>query len=393
MISILLLYFLFSLFLTFTVNGQTLSVGPEEKYQTIQEAIDAAQPNDIILVSCGIYNETIQLLKPLHLYGEEGCTILTHPFDNDIIRVSADNCTISGFTIMNCVNKSYSGLFLLSDGNHVFNNKFINNSGWGIYLYHCKQNNISNNSFTHDGICMVGSQDEWESMSVKGNMVLGKPIIWLKNQRFKNINDTIYGQLVLVNSTDCHITNITVSGTDQGIVLAYSEKCMIRDSTISKCRFGIRLQYSCCNMLINNTIINDEYGLYITHSDKNQILENILKENTEFGCYFCCNSKENIISKNRFINNTQTAYDYFDNLWSNHSIGNYYSDYFGEDENNDGIGDSPYEIPPDFGENIDGYPIVDFSKLNNKSTTGTPGFLLIGILLSVLFVLFSIKRK
>jgi nitrous oxidase accessory protein NosD len=102
---------------TIIASGETLTVGPNQPFTTIQSAIDSAQPYDIIQVSCGIYHESIQLLKPLSLHGETGCTIITHPDDADIITVSADNCTITGFTIQNGRNESYSGLYILSDGN------------------------------------------------------------------------------------------------------------------------------------------------------------------------------------------------------------------------------------------------------------------------------------
>jgi parallel beta-helix repeat protein len=393
--SIMIYCFLlmFLLIASSQISAEVLTVGKNMQYQRIQAAIDAADPYDTVQVSCGRYEEVLQLLKPLNLQGEPGCTILTHSSDNDLITISADNCTISGFTIQNARNSSYSGLFVLSDGNSIINNTFINNSGWGVYLYHCEKNTIIDNDFTNDGICMVGSRDEWVSMTVSGNMVLGKPIKWLANQQSKTINDQTYGQLVLINSSNCVIDNITVSGTDQGIVLAYSENCTITNTTTRTCRFGIRIQYSDSNLLSGNLLTNHQYGFYITHSDRNLIMQNIIQHNTEYGCYFCCNSKGNTLSKNRFINNTYSAYDYFENDWSKDSIGNYYSDYTGVDNNNDGIGDSPYEIPPAFGENIDSYPIIDFEIISQQEPTDTPGFSLLILLFSTFIILQRKKRK
>jgi parallel beta-helix repeat protein len=47
---------------------------------------------------------------------------------------------------------------------------------------------------------------------------------------------------------------------------------------------------------------------------------------------------------NYLENNTQNAFDDGTNQWDSGLIGNYYSDYAGVDNNNDGLGDSPYAV-------------------------------------------------
>ena len=57
------------------------------------------------------------------------------------------------------------------------------------------------------------------------------------------------------------------------------------------------------------------------------------------------------------MNNSQNAYDTSTNIWYNSSLqeGNYWSDYTGVDNNHNGIGDTPYNIPG--GSNQDLYPL------------------------------------
>jgi hypothetical protein len=87
---------------------------------------------------------------------------------------------------------------------------------------------------------------------------------------------------------------------------------------------------------------------------------------------------------NYFLNTPQNAYDVCDNLWDDGypSGGNYWNDYTGIDANDDGIGDTPYNIPG--GSNQDLYPLMnpidnepplpDFSWMPEKPSTNEPIF-------------------
>jgi hypothetical protein len=49
--------------------------------------------------------------------------------------------------------------------------------------------------------------------------------------------------------------------------------------------------------------------------------------------------------ENNFVDNDRQVMGWDSmNIWDNGTIGNYWSDYNGTDENNDGIGDSPYSF-------------------------------------------------
>jgi parallel beta-helix repeat protein len=63
------------------------------------------------------------------------------------------------------------------------------------------------------------------------------------------------------------------------------------------------------------------------------------------------------IYQNNFINNATQAEDGgSNNHWDHDGQGNYWDDYSGEDANGDGIGDTPYIVPPN---GVDHYPLME----------------------------------
>jgi len=66
--------------------------------------------------------------------------------------------------------------------------------------------------------------------------------------------------------------------------------------------------------------------------------------NNEAGIKIEASSTPDFIHHNNFVDNALNAYDECSNQWDTGSEGNYWDDYTGIDEDDDGIGDVPYEI-------------------------------------------------
>ncbi|PNX47250.1 MAG: hypothetical protein BV457_06060 [Thermoplasmata archaeon M9B1D] len=132
---------------------------------------------------------------------------------------------------------------------------------------------------------------------------------------------------------------------------------------------GIDIQSS-NNTIFGNYITNSKNGIYLHESAKdNTIFENTI-ENNEWGIFLMSDCSGNYLFNNNFIDSKGFhVMDYSINQWdSEFYYGNYWDDYTGNDNNGDGIGDTPYIIQG--GTNQDNQPLMNPWQ-NKKPDTPT----------------------
>lgn len=267
-------------------------------YSSIQEAIDSASNNNTIFVRKGIYYENIIITKPIELIGEDrDTTIINGNGSLSIIHISADYVKISGFTITNS-SRTTEGIKIRGSYNIISDCNISSNENYGLYL--------------------------------QANPTTTNNII-----KFNTFYNNDYG----IFSTNAKTNNISSNTFTHNTVYALylsttSNDNLISDNKFMENNYAIRIKSSLINKVINNLIKNNQYGLY-----------------------FCCGAENNIAYNNFFINNTNwNANDALGNKWDNGVVGNYWDDYTGKDQNGDGIGDTPYLIGGDKGDN---FPIME----------------------------------
>lgn len=135
-------------------NVLTVDSDGDGDYTSIQEAIDAADPGDTILVYSGYYQENVRVYKQLTLKGieedEEGLPIVDASENHgSAVHITADGCTISGFKVINGGEFDDGILLTRSDGSTISNN-IINGNEGGIVLYCSNNNNISGNVISNN---------------------------------------------------------------------------------------------------------------------------------------------------------------------------------------------------------------------------------------------------
>jgi len=332
------------------VKAEPKTIVVPDDYSTIQEAIDNAAEGDTVFVKNGIYpvdeNTTIVISKTLSLIGEDPAnTMILGAFsmypENDVaIRLAAPNITISGFTITNCrvaiaIVNYYAEPY--PSGCKIINNNIVNNSE-GIR----PQRNdllILGNNITKNQGGITGYNIE--NVIIAGN----------------NITENGYG----INIGICR--NITVSenqisGNTGGLNLYYYGPHFVYSNNITNNSWGIRFAEGCSNATV--------YGNNITQNDVGVVLLNFPNGgdvvvsgvgNTVFGNLFIDNTKQVIQDEINYGTIPDTWSMGTDIVsWDNSSIGNYWDDYSGLDENGDGIGDTPYIIDEN---NQDNCPLVN----------------------------------
>jgi parallel beta-helix repeat protein len=394
-------------------NIRVTNLNTGKNYSAIQEAIGAPETLDghEIFVASGIYYEHLTVNKSLSLIGEDrNTTVIDGNGTGIILYVTADNVHISNFTVQN----GQYGIRLYHSKNSRLDRTNVYNSEWfGVEINHSGNCTLRNNSlvgnmynFGVDGAALPDFVNDIDD----SNFVNGKSIYYFVNKRDFEIDSSTFqqiGYLGLVNSTAISVKNLDLKDNRDGILLAYVTNSSIKNVNVTGNWNGIYVEFSSnvsikgnnasdnfdyaialrastnCTVAGNNVnnngwggislgaswnctvagnnVNNNYYDIHLVESGNNLVRGNnaLLKQ----GGYSIVvyRSGNNIIYHNTFV--TSLLYGetenetYFlpRNSWDNGLEGNYWSLYRGVDTDQDGIGDTPYEV----GENnVDNYPLM-----------------------------------
>ena len=295
------------------VKARTIIV-PDD-YLTIQEAINAASPGDTIFVKAGTYYENVVLDKSVSLIGEDKTTTVIdaeYTVGDPIlyaIDISANDVTVSGFTIQN----AYRGIYMRGSSRSCISGNIIKNVDFGVIVFGAEYGDENGTQFGPS-----------EYVTIEGNIIAHAPY---------------------------------------GIEADDSDMLVIKNNAITNGAYGIII-YGFCNhiQIIKNNIADIRAlgrCIDIVVSDDATIVENTLSRSDCGMFIYGVEDVEYTIYHNNFIDNVKQVELLYNPsiVWDDGypSGGNYWTDYTGVDANRDDIGDTSYTIDAN---NRDRYPLM-----------------------------------
>ena len=301
----------------------------------------------------------------LYLYNTSNAWIqyndVSNNAGNGLALYISNNNTIGDNLVKN---NSLVGIYLESSNNSLITGNILSNQTTTIQEVNSQNNILPMNQiegeytplFIDDIAPYIAGSINW-SMAIQFHWSSGRgteedPYI-IEN---KIINGTSSGSVIRIvgSNKSVILNNLTVknsgsASSNGGIYLENADNVTISNTNSSYHPYaGILLQGSHYNDIIGNILTFNNYGIRFETSDYNIISQNNISQNTDTGVFFgniFIGPKDNVVTNNSFIGNALHAQDVDGtSFWNSSTIGNYWDDYVGNDADDNGIGDTQYNL-------------------------------------------------
>ncbi len=332
-------------------------------YPPLQSLVDATADGGTLTPEPGTYSGPVVLERPITIDGR-GAVTVDNGGSGTVVLIDTDGATIKGLTLQasgNSHNDLDAGVQVRGNFNVIKDNR-IQDCLFGVDLQQSKNNIVRRNQISSKAVDLGVRGDAirlWYSFEnqVTDNLIRGSrdTVVWYSRDNLIARNDARGGRYSLhfMYSQYNRVEDNHYEDNSVGIFLMYSDGVEIRDNTIIRAEgstgIGIGFKETSDVTIDGNRILYCATGLSLDVSPyqpdtTNRIRDNLIAYNG-VGIRWLNDWQGNEFTGNRFKGNiTQMVVEGGKganrNLWE----GNYWDDYEGFDRNDDGIGDSPYEL-------------------------------------------------
>jgi len=345
-----------SLLVVSTARAETWVVG--EQGRSLAATLAAAQDGDVVEVPAGTWPGHVRIEKQITLRGEG---VIDGGGTGRVVEIVSPGVVVEGLTIQgsgsnlsgpdacvylepsaigsvlrnNLVRDCAFGIWVHTTPrvelleNHVIGraNVRVADRGNGIQLFDASHLVIRGNHIedARDGLYVSATEDSLIENNVVEHMRYGVHYMYsYRNTLRGNRANHNGGGFALMESHDLLVEdNIADDNQNVGLLFRDAEGCQIR----------------------RNHLARNGQGMFFFSSVHNTIEANLLLHN-DVGAKVWAGSVDNDVRDNRFVANRQQVFyvGTHDLIWGEHGHGNYFSDYVGWDQDEDGVGDRPYRV-------------------------------------------------
>jgi parallel beta-helix repeat protein len=305
-------------------------------YGKIQNAIDRADPGDIITVKDGVYYEKVKVNKSLTIRSQNGAAntvIYGSGNQAELVDVSADDVVLAGFSLMegydgvhvhdasNCtiryndisgveqgitfensrlcsvwennISAASAGILVYNASNNIMTGNIMSVDEIGIYLFESSTGNtVTDNRMDMGGIMAEGVSGN----NVSGNTLGGKNITYLEGVQDYAVGDT--SQVILINCRNITVTGLNISNAYVAVFLWGTNQSTISGNNLSGNIFlGVAdMSESHDNTFKGNYLSNSQAGLFLAYGSEGAVIEgNTMESNQLVGAIIMSSNGSRVI--------------------------------------------------------------------------------------------------